>query len=174
MSTRTRVPALGAEGWFTPEGDAPTLLGQQCTTCGTFAFPKADHGCPNPACLGIEFTEVPLSRHGTIWSYTDARYQPPPPYVVPTDTHVPFCIAAVHLAVEGIVVMGQVVAGVTVDDLSVGQEMELVVDILFSETDAETGTETDHLIWKWRPVSGTGPHEPASNEPASNSSEARA
>ena len=79
MTTRTRVPALGAEGWFTPDADEPTLLGQQCTTCGTYAFPKAAYGCPNPACLGTEFHEVPLSRQGTVWSYTDARYQPPPP-----------------------------------------------------------------------------------------------
>ena len=50
---------------------------------------------------------------------------------------------------EGLVVMGQVVAGVTVDDLRVGQEMELVVDVLFSDD------ETDHLIWKWKPVASS-------------------
>ena len=149
MTTRTRVPALGAEGWFTPEESEPSLLGQRCTTCGTYAFPKAAYGCPNPACLGIEFDEVPLSRRGKIWSYTDARYQPPPPYVVPTEEHVPFAIAAVELAHEGLVVMGQVVAGVSVEDLAIGQEMELVVDVLFSDED------TDHLIWKWKPVTGT-------------------
>ena len=91
---------------------------------------------------------MPLSRRGTIWSYTDARYQPPPPYVVPTDEHVPFAIVAVELAQEGLVVMGQVVAGVSVDDLTVGQEVELVVDVLFADED------TDHLIWKWQPVAG--------------------
>ena len=149
MTTRTRVPALGAEGWFTVDDAEPTLLGQQCTTCGTYAFPKAAFGCPNPACSGVEFTEVPLSRRGTIWSYTDACYQPPPPYVVPAGAHVPFAIAAVHLATEGIVVMGQLVAGVTVDDLSVGQEVEMVVEVLFSDDD------TDHLVWKWKPVAGT-------------------
>src|SRR5690606_10221490 len=108
--------------------------------------PKADFGCPNPACTGLDFDEAPLSRRGAIWSYTDARYQPPAPYVVPGDEHVPFAIAAVHLAEEGLTVMGQVVAGVTVDDLNVGQEVELVVDVLFSDED------TDHLIWKWKPV----------------------
>lgn len=148
MTTRTRVPALGSEGWFTPEGDEPTLLGQQCTECGTYAFPKADFGCPNPNCLGTEFNEVPLSRRGKVWSYTDARYQPPAPYVVPGDEHVPFAIAAVHLEAEGLVVMGQMIPGVTVDDLTVGQEVELVVDVLFSDDD------TDHLIWKWKPVTG--------------------
>jgi uncharacterized OB-fold protein len=148
MSTRNRVPALGAEGWFTPDDAAPALLGLRCTTCGTYVFPKADFGCPNPACLGTDFDEVRLSREGTIWSYTDARYQPPPPYVVPADEHEPFCIAAVELAAEGLVVMGQVVAGVRVEDLSVGQRVELVVDVLFSDDD------TDHLIWKWKPIEG--------------------
>lgn len=146
MTTRTRVPALGAEGWFTPDADEPTLLGQRCTTCGTYAFPKADFGCPNPACTGLEFTETPLSRRGTVWSYTDAQYQPPAPYVVPGDTHEPFCIAAVHLEAEGLTVMGQVVAGVGIDDLQVGTEMELVVDVLYRDD------EHDHLIWKWAPV----------------------
>jgi len=35
---------------------------------------------------------------------------------------------------------------VTVDDLTVGDEVELVVDTLYSEDG------TDYLVWKWRPV----------------------
>jgi len=93
--------------------------------------------------------ETELSRRGKVWSYTDARYQPPPPYVVPGDEHVPFAIAAVHLAEEGLVVMGQVVAGVGVGELTVGTEMAVVVDVLFSDD------ETDHLVWKWKPVTET-------------------
>jgi hypothetical protein len=146
MTTKTRQPALGAEGWFTPDDPEPTLLGLRCTTCATYVVPRAEFGCPNPACDGTDFSEVRLSRRGRIWSYTDARYQPPPPYVVPGDDHEPFCIAAVELAEEGLVVMGQLTAGVTVEDLRVGQEVELVVDVLFSDDD------TDHLIWKWRPL----------------------
>ncbi len=150
MTATTRVPALGAEGWFTYDTDKPALVGQRCTTCGTYAFPSAAFGCPNPACDGTGMEAVELSRRGRIWSYTDARYQPPPPYVVPTDDHTPFAIAAVELAHEGIVVMGQVTTGVSVDELTVGQEVELVVDVLFREED------TDHLIWKWKPVTGGG------------------
>jgi uncharacterized OB-fold protein len=145
MTTKTRTPALGAEGWFTTDTEEPHLLGLRCTTCGTYVFPKADHGCPNPTCASNEFEEVQLSRTGTIWSYTDAQYQPPPPYVLPAAEHVPFCIAAVQLAHEGLVVMGAMVPGVTVDDLRVGQEVELVVDVLFADD------ETEHLVWKWKP-----------------------
>jgi uncharacterized OB-fold protein len=146
MPAPTPAPALGADGWFTTEPE-PALVGHRCPACGTIAFPRPPLGCPNPACGGDELEPTPLSRRGRIWSYTDARYQPPPPYVVPGDEHVPFCLAAVELAAEKIIVLGQVVAGVTVDDLALGQEVELVVDTLFADDDVE------HQIYKWRPVS---------------------
>ncbi len=136
------------EGWFTTgeDGAAPALLGSRCTVCGTYAFPAETLSCRNPDCDSTFFEIVELSRRGRIWSYTDARYQPPAPYVA-ADPYVPFCLAAVELAAEKLVVMGQVVGGVTVDDLSVGDEVELVVDTLYSEDD------TDYLVWKWRPAS---------------------
>jgi uncharacterized protein len=146
-SAKTRVPAV--EGWFTTDGDAPALLGSRCATCGTFAFPGETFFCRNPGCEGTEFADVPLSRRGKVWSYTDTRYTPPAPYVA-ADPYVPFCIAAVELAAEKIVVMGQVVPEVTVDDLTVGTEVELVVDVLYEDDDHE------YLVWKWRPVAVGG------------------
>src|ERR1700690_1968344 len=139
------VPAV--EGWFTTGDDgAPSLLGSQCGGCGTYAFPAEQRYCRNPDCTSEEFETVELSRRGKIWSYTDARYQPPPPYV-PADPYVPFCLVAVELAAEKLVVMGQGVGGgVTVDDLTVGDGVELVVDTLYSEDDH------DYLVWKWKPV----------------------
>ncbi|HWE67642.1 MAG TPA: OB-fold domain-containing protein [Acidimicrobiales bacterium] len=139
----TRVPAV--DGWFTEGANGPALLGSRCPACGTFAFPAEKSFCRNPDCDGQEFETVELSRRGKIWSYTDARYQPPPPYV-PADPYVPFCLAAVELAAEKLVVMGQVVDGVTVDDLKVGDEVELVIDTLYSEDDH------DYLVWKWQPA----------------------
>ena len=145
MADTTRVPAI--EGWFTTgdDGAAPALLGSRCTECGTYAFPAERRYCGNPDCGSTTFETVELSRRGRIWSYTDARYQPPPPYVA-ADPYVPFCLAAVELAAEKLVVMGQVVPGVTVDDLTVGDEVELVIDTLYSEDGC------DYLVWKWRPV----------------------
>jgi uncharacterized OB-fold protein len=148
MTTRTPVPAV--EGWFTvPEpgsDEPPTLLGGRCTDCGTYVFPRASSFCPNPACEGTDFDQVPLSRTGTVWSYTDAQYQPPPPYVVPGETFEPFALAAVELAAEGLVVMGQLVPGVGVDDVAVGDQVELVLGTLFSDDDH------DHLVWRWQPT----------------------
>jgi hypothetical protein len=148
----TRVPAV--EGWFTTgeDGTPPALLGSRCTGCGTYSFPAASGYCRNPDCASTSFEAVELSRCGRVWSYTDARYQPPPPYVA-ADPYVPFCLAAVELAAEKLVVMGQVVSGVRVDDLSVGDEVELVVDTLYHDDGC------DYLVWKWRPVAAatTGP-----------------
>jgi uncharacterized OB-fold protein len=144
---KTRLPAI--EGWFTLDDEAPALLGSCCTTCGNFAFPKEGYFCRNPECQGREFDEVPLSRTGTIWSYTDAGYQPPEPYVA-TDPYVPFAIAAVELAAERMVVMGQVVPGVGADELHVGDEVELVLDTLYEDD------EHEYVVWKWRPVATDG------------------
>ena len=143
----TRVPAI--EGWFNVDEDGTAALsGSRCTLCGTYAFPAAKQYCGNPDCTSQAFESVALSRHGKIWSYTDARYQPPPPYVA-ADPYVPFCLVAVELAAEKLVVMGQVVAGVTVEDLKVGDEVELVVDTLYVKDDH------DYLVWKWKPISST-------------------
>jgi uncharacterized OB-fold protein len=128
------------EGWFSE--DPPALIGTRCPSCGTVSFPPTSGFCPNPDCDGDSVESVPLSRTGTIWSYTDARYQPPPPFVAPTDPYEPFAIAAVELAPEGLVVLGQVAGGVGVDDLRIGQTVELVIDAL----------DAEHTMWKWRPV----------------------
>jgi hypothetical protein len=145
VSDKTRVPAV--EGWFTTDPDRPALIGTRCTTCGTYSFPRETSFCKNPACTGREFDEVELSRRGVIWSYTNACYQPPPPYVPTTDPFEPFAIAAVELAEEKMVVLGQLVPGVDIGDLSVGTEVELVLDTLFEDD------EHEYLVWKWRPVS---------------------
>ena len=155
--TTNRRPAV--EGWFhIPEGgsdDQPALIGTRCTLSGTYFFPPERVMSRAPGYADSEMEEVRLSTRGKLWSYCDAQYQPPPPYVPVTDPHVPFCIAAVELAEEKMVVMGQVPAGITVDDLEVGMEMELVVDTLHVETDEEDGTQTEVLVWKWAPADGT-------------------
>lgn len=143
--TTTAVPAV--EGWFTTT-DQPALLGTRCTTCGTVFFPRASGFCRSPECRGREFDEVELSRTGTVWSYTDAQYQPPPPFIPSGEEHVPFAIAAVELAEEAMVILGQVADGYGVDDLTVGATVELVVEPVY-EIDG-----VPHLMYRWKPVEG--------------------
>ncbi|MGN6474925.1 MAG: Zn-ribbon domain-containing OB-fold protein [Mycobacteriales bacterium] len=143
-ATRERVPAI--EGWFSI-GDSPALIGNRCTSCGTVFFPKASNFCRNPDCSGDEFEDTELSRSGTIWSYTDAQYQPPPPYIARSEPYQPFALAAVELAAEQMVVLGQIADGFGIDDLTVGTKVELVVETLYSDD------ERDCLVYRWKPVS---------------------
>ena len=143
----TTTPAI--EGWFTT-GPEPALIGSRCTTCTTVFFPRTAGYCRNPACDGETFEDAELSRRGTIWSYTDAQYQPPEPYVSATDPYEPFALAAVELP-EGLVVLGQVATGYGVADLHVGGEVELVVETLYTSDAGE-----DRSIWRWKPVTELG------------------
>jgi uncharacterized OB-fold protein len=133
------------EGWFTT-GDAPHLIGTQCSACGTYYFPKLESVCRNPDCDSSQFETVELSRTGTLWSFTNACYKPPEPYIA-AEPFEPYAIAAVELAKEKMIVLGQVVTGVGVDRLHAGLAMELVV-----ETIADAEDPAGKLVWKWKPL----------------------
>lgn len=142
MSEKPLAPAI--EGWHTMAAD-PHLIGTQCKECGTYFFPKQSQYCKNPQCDSTDFREVELSRTGLVWSYTNACYKPPEPFVA-ADPFEPYAIAAVQLEEEQMVVLGQVVKGLTVEDLKVGMRMELVLEALH-ETD-----EDIKVTWKWQPL----------------------
>lgn len=141
----SKTPTPAVEGWFTLDRKRPHLLGTRCTSCANVFFPKETSYCRNPACTGTEFEEVELSRTGRLWSFTNNCYVPPEPYMA-SDPFEPYAIAAVELAEERMVVMGQVVSGVGVEDLEAGMEMELVLDTLYEDD------ENEYLVWKWQPV----------------------
>lgn len=127
-------------GWYTLE-EKPHLLGARCKTCGTYYFPKMITFCRNPACSGNTFDEVQLSRTGTLWSWTNACYAPPEPFVA-AEPYEPFAIAAVELEAEKMIVLGACTKGVKVEQLKAGMKMELALEPL---TDGK-------LTWKWKPL----------------------
>ncbi|MFF2851162.1 Zn-ribbon domain-containing OB-fold protein [Streptomyces sp. NPDC058001] len=135
--------------WFTGEGEDFRLLGTRCSGCRSVFFPREDVFCRNPHCPGGELAEVPLSRRGRIWSYTDSRYRPPAPYVSdPELPWEPYTLIAVELAAERMIVLGQSVPGITVGDLAVGMEVEAVPGVLDESGDSGTTWTT----WHWRPT----------------------
>lgn len=136
--TKPRVPAV--EGLFTTD-DEPHLIGGRDSSGGSYFFPK-DLAGGDPG-GGTDRDEVLLSRFGTVWSYTTSHYPPPLPYVVTTEPFEPIVIAAVHLEPENLVICGQMMPGVGVEDLSVGTPVVLRVDTLFEDDDNE------YLVWKW-------------------------
>jgi uncharacterized OB-fold protein len=134
------------EGMFREEADGSgRLLGGRCPSCGASFFPKQWSFCRNPACEGDELDDVELSTRGTLWSFTDNRYAPPPPYPA-REPFEPYGVAAVELAEEQMVVLGQLAAGTDVAGLAVGREMELIVEPLYESDDAV------HTVWKWRAI----------------------
>ena len=141
--TKTRVPAV--DGMFTEQDGVAYLIGSKVPDRESYFFPAHLAG-GDPAAVGAELEEVLLSPKGTVWSYTTSSYQPPPPFVAATDPYEPITIAAVKLEREQMVVLGQCVAGVTPDDLTIGSEVELVIDTLYEDD------ENEYTVWKWRPV----------------------
>lgn len=141
--SKPQVAAL--ENWFTLDKEKPHLMGSKCTRCGTYYFPKTSVFCRNPECESESFEDVQLSRTGKLWSFTNACYQPPEPYIS-ANPFVPYAIAAVELEKEKMTVLGQVVEGVGVESLKAGMEMELVLETLFEDD------ESEKLVWKWKPI----------------------
>jgi len=136
---------LAIEGWFETEPE-PRLLGTRCTECGTFFFPKEELYCRNPGCTSTSFEEAKLSNRGTLWSFTQNHYKPPPPYIGPErDDFEPYTVAAVELADEKMVVLGQMAAEVPFESLRAGMPVELVIEPLYEQDGAE------YLTWKWKP-----------------------
>jgi uncharacterized protein len=141
---KARVPVI--EGLFREESDGTArLLGGRCPSCGASFFPKQWSFCRNPSCNGTELDDVELSTRGALWSFTDNRYAPPPPYPA-SEPFEPYGVAAVELVTEQMIVLGQLAVGTEVGTLTLGDAMELVVEPLY-ETDDEVRT-----VWKWRPA----------------------
>ena len=141
--SKTQTPAI--EGWFTMDRETPHLLGTRCTSCSNVFFPKEETFCRNPSCSGTEFEEIQLSRRGRLWSFTNNCYAAPAPFIAP-DPFVPYAIAAVELADERMVVLGQMSEGTEVSDLKAGMEVELVLEKLYEDEASE------FMVWKWKPV----------------------
>lgn len=97
-----------AEGLFTDEAE-PRLIGGMDRETGRIVFPCP----PGPACEA-----VPLSRHGTLWSYTVQRYRPKtPPYAGP-DAFTPWIVAYVEL--PGQVIVEAPLYGVAFENVTIG------------------------------------------------------
>ena len=69
------------------DGSPPYLKGYRCKKCGQLDFPKLS---PCPRCWGDEFVMVPLSRMGTLYSYSDI-------YIGQPDLETPYIIGYIDL-----------------------------------------------------------------------------
>ena len=102
-----------AAGLFTEEA-RPRLVGGRHRATGRIVFP-----CPP----GADYEPHPLSREGTLWSYTIQRYRPKsPPYAGP-EAFEPWPVAYVELPGETIVEAR--LCNVAFDGITIGMPLEL-------------------------------------------------
>ena len=83
--------------------DRVRLLGSRCRDCGETTIGTSTV-CPN--CGGTALESLPLSRRGTLWTYTVVRHRPPGDYRGP-DPFVPFALGLVELP-EGLRVVAPI------------------------------------------------------------------
>ncbi|WP_017623214.1 Zn-ribbon domain-containing OB-fold protein [Nocardiopsis chromatogenes] len=136
--------------WIARGADGPHLLGSRCTACGAVSFPPDRAHCRDPHCPGGDPVVAALPRRGRIWSFTDCRYPPPPPYVPPTDPFEPFVLVAVELDGPGPIVLGQAPPGTALSSLRIGAPAELV------EGTAAGPEGRRFPVWQWRPLPDGG------------------
>lgn len=112
------APAPVADGLWTDEAQ-PRLIGGQNRQTGEIVFPML-HGD-----AAQHFDAVPLSRTGSLWSWTSQDFRPKsPPYAGPEE-FTPFLIGYVEL--PGQVIVETRIEGASLSDLSLGMAMELVI-----------------------------------------------
>lgn len=118
-----RVPI--AEGLFTWPSENPALLGSRCADCGIATFPAAE-SCM--ACSGQDVALEELPRRGTLWTWTVQQFMPKPPYDSgeTPETFRPYGVGYVELP-GGVRVEGRLTES-DPEKLSIGMEMELLVD----------------------------------------------
>jgi uncharacterized OB-fold protein len=133
-----------AEGLFDWPSDEPRVIGSRCGSCSFVTFP-AQGACPR--CGGDATTPIPLSRTGTLWTWTRQRFQPKnPPYIgrEPANEFEPYGVGVIELP-EGRIEAR--LAGDINQELRIGMPMELTV-VPF--TTQEDGTEV--LTFAFRPI----------------------
>lgn len=107
-----------AEGLWTDEAE-PRLIGGQHRVTGEIVFPMLQGDAAQ------HFDAVPLSRTGSLWSWTSQDFRPKsPPYAGP-EAFTPFLIGYVEL--PGQVIVETRIEGASLADLELGMAMELVL-----------------------------------------------
>lgn len=113
-----------AESLYTNEAE-PRLVGGRERTTGRIVFP-----CPNDE----QFEAYPLSRQGTLWSFTVQRFRPKsPPYAGP-ESFSPWPVGYVELPGETIVEAR--LTNIPFDQIRIGMPLRLTFIPLDPEADA--------------------------------------
>jgi len=116
------------------------LMGSKCKNCSEVSLGKRQT-CAN--CGGITLEEIPLSRRGTLWTYTVIRHKPPGDYKGP-EPFVPFGLGLVEIP-EGIRVLAPIQC--ELGKIKVGMELEMEVYPLYTDEN-----QNEVMAFRFRPV----------------------
>lgn len=108
-----------AEGLFTWPDEHPALIGGRCTGCAAITFPLRT-GCPR--CGHARLERQPLSRNGTLWSWTSQGFMPKAPFNGQLEA--PWFVGVVEL--PGELRLESILTGVRQDTLRIGMPLTLV------------------------------------------------
>lgn len=109
-----------------------TLMGSHCHSCGEQFFGKYA-ACLN--CGSDDLVDTPLSRQGTLYSYTLNRNPPPGGYKgkLPYE---PFAAGLVELP-EGIRILTPL-TDIALDDIKIGMKLELIIKEFYKDESGKT------------------------------------
>lgn len=140
-------PTSVGERFFTLPSDPsekPHLIGSRCSSCGEVFFPS--RLCCR-RCSSSEMEETPLSRTGSLHSFTTIRVRPP--HFI---GEVPYVVGVVELP-EGERIR-TLLSHCDQSSLEIGMEMELSIEVVGKANKPigkiEIGTEV--LGWTFRPL----------------------
>jgi uncharacterized OB-fold protein len=128
MSTSEVVPRFIDDSLVEGLPDDPVLVGSRCRSCGTVAFPS-QASCPR--CTGLDVERYPLSRRGTLWSFTTQRFAPKTPYLAAAAPFRPFGVGYVEL--DGKVRVESRLIADDLGSLQIGMPMELTLEALHDD-----------------------------------------
>jgi uncharacterized OB-fold protein len=123
-------------GLFNWPNEPHQLIVSKCVECDEMVFPKQSY-CPE--CCTETMEEELLSTRGTLKSFTGIT--------APTPGHkgpVPYTVGIVEFS-EGIRILG-VTTEPTIESLTAGMEVEVIIDTAFTED------EKEYVTYKYKPV----------------------
>ncbi|MFI0350102.1 Zn-ribbon domain-containing OB-fold protein [Actinomadura sp. 9N407] len=118
------APVPIADDLFTGSGEESRLIGGKCKECGTFVFPVRT-GCARCGAAAVE--RAPLSRSGTLWTWTSQGFPPKAPFrgeFAGTDPFEPWLVGVIEL--PGQLRVESLIVGCAQEDLAFGMPMRLV------------------------------------------------
>lgn len=117
------------DGLFTSTEPHGQLIGSRCRDCAHVSFPR-QYSCPG--CGGLALEPLPLSRRGTLWTWTIQNFRPKSPFGLPAeDNFEPYGVGYIELPDEVRVESRLTVADS--DQLYIGMPMKLTFVPLWVE-----------------------------------------